>query len=462
MRERKFDGPFPESWLAILRDNVLLYRLLTEEEQARVCHAVRVLSAEKRWEGCRGLVMTDEIGVTIAGQAAIMLLGFDNYYFDELQTILVYPGGFLAESHDPLDEDDEPRRAMGQAFPGGPVILSWWDARWGGKRLDGTNVVIHEFAHKLGEMGNAAAGRPPLDNRELERRWEEVMGPEFEQLNEDAAYGRPTLIDPYGAESRCEFFAVTSECFFTQPVKLRRRHPALYDLLASFYRQDPTSRPITEAVVVSAKEADQEYARHVVAECTVALKHRPDFLDAYRDRAMWYCELEEYDKALADCSELIQRARDEEERADAYHERGCVQREAGNLDEALEDFDEAIRLLPDFELALCTRGSLRAERGELKTALADLRAALRLDPNDDSALIERGLVYREMGELDKALRDLTKAIRLCPHAPDVLMHRARVYLHRGDREQALADCEEALRIDPENEEALKVREEACQ
>ncbi len=456
---RQFDGPFPQRWLDLLGEHVILYGLLTEAEQARLRHIVRVLIAEKFWEGCAGLTMTDEIRVAIAGQAALLLLGFDDYFFDELQTILVYPGGFLSVDKDPLGLEERVEYHLGEAFQGGPVILSWWDARWAGKRLGHVNVVLHEFAHKFAELGDPEAGKPPLLDPALAERWEEIVGPEYEQLVEDADYSRPSLLDPYGAESRAEFFAVATECFFLQPVALQRRHPALYQLLAGCYRQDPASRSISEAVATSAKGADEEYARHALAECTAALQQHPDFLDAYRERIGFLCDLGDYDSALADCATLIHRAETEGEKAGAYHERGIVQREAGKLDEAIADFTEAVRLNDEFAPAWCDRGAVHAERGENEQALADLTQAIRLDSRDDAALIERGCVHRELGQLEKALRDLTKAIRLCPHVPDAYIQRARVYRDKGEFEQALADCEEALRLDPEDAESLHVRDE---
>src|SRR5262249_13803811 len=145
---------FPEAWLSILRDNVLLYQTLSEAEQSRLRDAVAVLASTKSWEGCASQVITDEVKVTIAGQAALLLLGHDGYHFDELQTTLVYPGGFLIAYEDEFGQDQVGMMALGQAAADGPVALSWWHARWGGRRLGPVNVVVHEFAHKLAELGD--------------------------------------------------------------------------------------------------------------------------------------------------------------------------------------------------------------------------------------------------------------------------------------------------------------------
>jgi Mlc titration factor MtfA (ptsG expression regulator) len=68
------------------------------------------------------------------------------------------------------------------------------------------------------------------------------MSREYDRLVRAADHGRVTLLDHYGAENEAEFFAVITECFFQQPLQLRRHHPDLYDLLAEFYRQNPAAR----------------------------------------------------------------------------------------------------------------------------------------------------------------------------------------------------------------------------
>src|SRR5438552_4426531 len=95
-RRELLEAPLPAEWLGYLHDNVFLYRLLAEDEQARLWGGVTVLVDELNWEGCSGLHMTDEVRVTVAAQAALLLLGFDGYFFDDVQSVLVYPGGFLA------------------------------------------------------------------------------------------------------------------------------------------------------------------------------------------------------------------------------------------------------------------------------------------------------------------------------------------------------------------------------
>ncbi len=317
---------FPAAWLATLQENVLLYRTLAQDEQAHLRDAAAFLVANKTWEGCAGLVVGDEVKVTIAGQAALLLLGLGDYRFDELQTILVYPGGFLCVEEDELGGEGEVLMEYGAAAPDGPVLLSWWDARWGGRRLGLENVVLHEFAHKLAELGDPERGRPPLLEAALETRWTRVLRAECDRLARDVERGRPTLLDPYGAQDLGEFFAVATETFFLRPGELRARHAELYELLGAFYHQDPATRTIPPEVAATARGADEEYHRHAVAECTAALRLRPDFLEAYRARADARLELGDLEGALADWTAVVDRAGSDEERSEALSERAEVLR----------------------------------------------------------------------------------------------------------------------------------------
>jgi Mlc titration factor MtfA (ptsG expression regulator) len=458
-RRRRLAERFPASWLSLLHDNVLFYRALPAAEQARLREVTAVLVAEKNWEGCAGQIITDEVKVTVAGQAGVMLLGLEDYYFDELTTILVYPGRFLYLPEDELGERQERQMVLGQAAQKGPVILSWWHARWGGRRFATTNVVVHELAHKLAELGEAEAGRPPLVDRALAARWDRVMRKALAQLREDSDRGRPTLLDPYGAESLSEFFAVASETFFLQGRPLQRRHPDVYELLAACYHQDPAMWAIPAEVADSARLAEQDYSRQAVAECTAALQRWPDFLEAYRERADHRLALGDMEGALADFAAVGNLIEEDEERAEALHERALALDEMGRTQEALADLDEAIRLCPDFSLALADRGAIRGERGDVDGALADLDEALRLDPEDDAALLARAKLFHELGQLERARKDLDRAARACPYDPAIFQQRARVHLDRADLQRAFADSTEALRLAPDEDESLRLHEE---
>ena len=244
-RRRLLAAPFPAEWLSFLNHNVAVYRLLTEAEQARLRDDLRVFVAEKSWEGCGGLTVTDEIRVTIAAQACLLLLGIEHDYFSRVLTILVYPGAYRSPEGDlgPAGVVHEDTGRLGEAWYRGPVILSWDAVRGGGQdHHDGQNVVLHEFAHQLDFLDGLADGTPPLKSREQYRRWHEVMTAEYERLIKDSAHHKARLLDDYGATNPTEFFAVATECFFEKPVQMKRRHAALYDVLREYYGQDTAAR----------------------------------------------------------------------------------------------------------------------------------------------------------------------------------------------------------------------------
>jgi Mlc titration factor MtfA (ptsG expression regulator) len=245
-RRRLLRTPFPDAWLGYLHRNVGLYALLSPAEQARLRDDLRVFAAEKNWEGCGGLAMTDEVKVTVAAQACLLLLGLDHDYFGRVLSVLVYPSAYRAgeEREDQTGvvvEGHDGR--LGEAWYRGPVVLGWDGVLRGGRNYqDGRNVVLHEFAHQLDFLDGYGDGTPPLIGRDQYRRWHEVMTTEYERLVAESEAGRATLLDAYGTTNPSEFFAVATECFFEQPVPLRRRHRPLYDLLREYYRQDPAER----------------------------------------------------------------------------------------------------------------------------------------------------------------------------------------------------------------------------
>jgi Mlc titration factor MtfA (ptsG expression regulator) len=235
--------PFPGDWLRFLRQNVPHYSLLSEEERTKLRNAVQIFVEEKVWEGCRGLEVTDEMKVTIAGQACLLTLGMEKNYFPRVKTILIYPGGFRIPKDPQIGDisiQDETMPALGVAWHRGPVILSWDDISNPGNGPGAPgNLVIHEFAHQLDMQDGTPDGTPSLSSRKLQKKWRRVMKDEYDRLVEESKEERVTLLDHYGATSEVEFFAVASECFFEQPVEMKREHPQLYDVLRRYYRQDP-------------------------------------------------------------------------------------------------------------------------------------------------------------------------------------------------------------------------------
>jgi Mlc titration factor MtfA (ptsG expression regulator) len=242
-RRRLLAEPLSIERREILRRRVRHYRYLPAEQQERLATIVQVMLGEKDWGAAAGFEVTDEMRVTIAGYAALMVSGLDEpYFFDRLETIVVHPDTMRfsldQKFHNP--HLPEPSALDGVAWQRGPVLVSWAavrDERRG--PADGRNVVVHEFAHHLDGLNGAMDGVPPLSG-DAEGRWLEISEQEFDWLEDDARRGEPTLLDYDVAGSPAEFFAVASERFFELPHLMRRAHLELYQALAEFYRQDPT------------------------------------------------------------------------------------------------------------------------------------------------------------------------------------------------------------------------------
>ena len=242
-RRKLLDAPFPEEWLAIIERNVPIYSRLPEADQAELRGDVAVFIDEKIFEGCGGLEMTDEIRVTIAAQACLLLLHRETDYYPDLRTILVYPSTYVAPITEHGDAglitEGESAR-LGEAWTHGAVVLSWDAVRRGAADFhDGQNVVLHEFAHKLDQESGDANGAPPLEHTSMYVAWARVLGAAYAELQRESRLGHRDVLDAYGATNPAEFFAVATEAFFEKPAQLKRKHPELYEELALYYQQDP-------------------------------------------------------------------------------------------------------------------------------------------------------------------------------------------------------------------------------
>jgi Mlc titration factor MtfA (ptsG expression regulator) len=243
--------PFPAEWLAILEKNVPICRRLPEEDREELRRHILVFLSEKRFEGCGGLEITDEIRVTIAAQACILLLHRETDYYPGLTSILVYPRTYVAEKARHMVggmvlEGYDVR--LGESWHHGVVVLSWASVRRGAAHIhDGQNVVFHEFAHQLDSAHGKGDSTPVLRDRFSFAAWAQTLGEDFEAFRRSVGHGSEEVLDDYGATDEAEFFAVATECFFEKARELRSVHPELYAALKDFYQQDPVSWPAAPA-----------------------------------------------------------------------------------------------------------------------------------------------------------------------------------------------------------------------
>jgi Mlc titration factor MtfA (ptsG expression regulator) len=245
-RRTILEKPFPAAWEEILRRGFRQASWLREAELERLREWIAVFVAEKRFEGCGGFEVTDEVKILIAAQAGLVVLGFPGQWFDRLQSVLVYPSDYLGPKSAPLGGGGElewQEARAGETWSGGSMVLSWSGVRDGARMRNGArSVVIHEVAHQVDLLTGEINGVPPLASSAASRAWQQSMAGCRERFDSMIDEGRNLPFDDYAAESPVEFFAVTTECFFQDPHRLARYDETLYDLLVEAYRQDPRAR----------------------------------------------------------------------------------------------------------------------------------------------------------------------------------------------------------------------------
>ena len=235
--------PFPKAWRLILKQRFPYFQSMPTDLQLQLKKHIQVFIEEKEFVGCDDFVITDEVKVTIAAQACLLLLNRKTDYYPKLKQILVYPYAFIVSKQqtDAAGVQHANRNVLlGESWENGKVILSWRNAAEGAADpFDGQNVVIHEFAHQLDQENGQANGAPTLRHITDYPSWSATLHQEFLQLQHCAQQHIPSLFNYYGATNPAEFFAVISETFFERPYEFNQKHHKLYQELSQFYQLDP-------------------------------------------------------------------------------------------------------------------------------------------------------------------------------------------------------------------------------
>jgi Mlc titration factor MtfA (ptsG expression regulator)/Flp pilus assembly protein TadD len=432
--------PFPSRWRPFLHDNVRHYEHLDPPRRTAVEHAVQILAAEKSWVGGAGFNVTEEMKVTVAGQAAILVLGLEEpYYFDGLLSIIVYPGPY----RHPKRLGFIPGGALrGEAWYRGPIVLSWRDVLASGRNASGgQNLVFHEFAHYLDGLDGTIDGDPPLAGREQEQNWYRVTEAEYLRLVGQARRDEVALLDHYGATNRAEFFAVATECFFEQPQAMHQKHAELYAALCDFFRQDPARwLPDAKPEVRETKRKSDDHRR---ADRLAAL--RSDDADTLFTLAAEYFNAGRYRLAAAAATRAIRLApRDGE----AYQQRALARVKQGRYRKALADCKRALRREPDDCTTYRVRGAAYLGLGKCEAAKRDLDFVLKEDKLDAEALYLRGRVWIALGQHRRAVADFDKSLAVRPLAAEVYYQNGLANQALGDRDEAEWNLAKAFQLDP--------------
>lgn len=237
--------PFPNEWRAILKHRMPYFRALPTDLQLQLKQHIKVFIAEKQFIGCQGIVIDDEMRVTIAAQACLLLLNRKTDYYPKLKQILVYPSLFIVNNQQQDTNGviwEKQNILSGESWEFGKVILSWHTAiEDAAQPYDGHNVVIHEFAHQLDQEDGHSNGAPILASSKDYAQWSSIMAQEYANLQYQANHQQFSIFNYYGATNPAEFFAVVTETFFEKPLEFSQQHPTLYQQMSHFFKLDPVN-----------------------------------------------------------------------------------------------------------------------------------------------------------------------------------------------------------------------------
>ena len=468
-RKKLLSTPFPPSWKRILVERVQLYIRLPTVDRTELEGHTQVFLAEKKFEGCGGLEITDEIKVCIAAQACLLLLHRDTDYYPSLYSVLVYPGTYRAHVTRQLglgvmNERHEFRR--GEAWARGAVVLAWDSVCADASNFTGDrNVVLHEFAHFLDFEDGWSNGMPSLTEgkftpiqKNSHAAWTQVWSAEFEKFCAELESGDEVYLDEYGAKNPAEFFAVATESFFQRPHRTQEHLTAIYEHLKRFYQQDPATWTPASAEADDASDwirrADARLKRDDVegalAIYTEGIAVKPDDADLYGYRGVAKERKGDLDGALADYCKTIELA---PEKASPYVHRGIVRKTKGDFEGALTDFSKAINLHPNYPKAYYQRALVNQIKRDFDVALADYDKAIELNPRYAAAYHSRGCLRYDSRQFREAAADFRKA---CDLRPIRLPHHSRLWLVQakmGEQKEATEELLALLQDQPEGADA---------
>jgi Mlc titration factor MtfA (ptsG expression regulator) len=220
-----------------------LSRFLTPSQRTRWEGAVRLFLARKTFVPCQGTRVDNDIRLSVAGQACLLLAGRpDLEVYPELSTIYLHPSTYVRRDDRSIGggaiATDEEASFDGESWDHGAVVLSVRSVRLSFRFLDGFNVVLHEFAHQFDSMAGGSDGCPPMPAG-LMIDWKHALDDHFHALRAADDRGEDPFLDPYGAESPVEFFAVAVEAFLELGPEFEAEHPKLYGMLREVFGMDP-------------------------------------------------------------------------------------------------------------------------------------------------------------------------------------------------------------------------------
>ena len=188
----------------------------------------------------------------------------------------------------------------------------------------------------------------------------------------------------------------------------------------------------------------------------MAITLKPDFVEAYHNRALGLQQIHKYEAAIIDLEQAIRLDPDSSE---LHYKLGCIKGCSNQWESAIADFDKVIKLDPNCAEAYCCRGLMKSELDEYKSAIADFDKAIELNLNPDFVDIHyiKGIVNAQFKQYEEAIADFDEAIRLNPDDAKAYDSRGIVKGLLKRYESAISDHTTAIDIMPDFAEAYAHR-----
>lgn len=236
---------FPVEWKIILSKKVLYYSSLTEDEKIRFEYKIQEFLSDCRITGI-DTTIDESDKLLVASSAVIPIFGFNDWRYNNIYEVLVYPTAFN-EKFETTGAERQILGMVGTGYMEGKMILSKEALHHGfSNETDKRNTAIHEFIHLIDKTDGTIDGIPRLL---LEKQyiipWLDLINKKINEIHVNKSD-----INPYGSTNQAEFFSVASEYFFEHPQLLEKKHPELYTLLEKAFSQKMTSRYVDKKKLV--------------------------------------------------------------------------------------------------------------------------------------------------------------------------------------------------------------------
>ncbi|KYP15425.1 M90 family metallopeptidase [Flavihumibacter sp. CACIAM 22H1] len=227
----------PVDSAGILEKEVSYFRSLPEADKPRFLEEVKQFLSVTRITPI-GTTIDDTDRLLVAASAVIPIFGFPEWHYTNLTDVLIYNDRF-DEEFDTKSRDGNILGMVGSGVMNHKMILSKAALREGfSNKTDKQNTAIHEFVHLLDKADGAVDGIPEaLLSKQYTLPWLNLIHKKIQEIKAD-----DSDINPYGASSQTEFFAVAAEYFFERPDLLRSKHPRLYEMMEKIFHQTPPTR----------------------------------------------------------------------------------------------------------------------------------------------------------------------------------------------------------------------------